>query len=108
FGRIDCMGAPNLNAVSPQNEIVATIKVFSIIPQSLRLPILQTSVTGHWSHSRKGCLMRRSALLIYTGLALACFSGCHSHWWHRKHHKWADYTNYEGCGCDSAIAAPFE
>jgi hypothetical protein len=52
--------------------------------------------------------MRRSALLIYTGLALACFSGCHFHWWHRKHHKSAEYADYEACGCDSAIAAPLE
>jgi hypothetical protein len=52
--------------------------------------------------------MRRSALLIYTGLALACFSGCHFHWWHRKHHKTAEYTDFEGCGCDGAIAAPLE
>jgi hypothetical protein len=52
--------------------------------------------------------MRRSALLIYTGFALACFSGCHSHWWHRKHHNPAGYAAYEACGCDSTIAAPLE
>jgi hypothetical protein len=46
--------------------------------------------------------------MISTGLALACFSGCHSHWWHRKHHKTAEYASFEGCGCDSSIAAPLE
>ena len=53
--------------------------------------------------------MRRSALLIYTGLMLACFSGCHFHWWHRKHHKDAEYAAYDACGCDAAVvAAPID
>ena len=43
--------------------------------------------------------MRRSALLILTGLSLACFSGCHGWWWH-KHHTRAAYANYDACGCD--------
>jgi hypothetical protein len=45
-------------------------------------------------------MMRRSALLIYTGLMLACFSGCHSHWWHRKHHN-AEYV--DACGCGGSV-----
>jgi hypothetical protein len=50
--------------------------------------------------------MRRTALLIYTGLMLACFSGCHFHWWHHKHHKAVEYTDFDACGCDTAVAAP--
>jgi hypothetical protein len=50
-------------------------------------------------HLRKGCLMRRSTLLLFTGLMLVCFSGCHFHWWHRKHHKNFEYAGYDACGC---------
>ncbi len=48
--------------------------------------------------------MRRSALLIMTGLTLVCFSGCHFHWWHHKHHKDYDYATYDACGCDAGYA----
>ena len=48
--------------------------------------------------------MRRSALLIMTGLTLVCFSGCHFHWWHHKHHKDYDYASYDACGCDTGYA----
>ncbi len=52
--------------------------------------------------------MRRSALLIYTGLALACFSGCHFNWWHRKHHKGVEYADVEACGCGTSVGAPID
>jgi len=52
--------------------------------------------------------MRRSALLIYTGLVLACFSGCHFHWWHRKHHKAVAYADFDACGCDGAVAGTYD
>ena len=52
--------------------------------------------------------MRRSALLILTGLTLVCFSGCHSHWWHRKHHQGYEYAEYNACGCDGAYAGTLD
>jgi hypothetical protein len=49
--------------------------------------------------------MRRATLLIFTGLTLACLSGCHFHWWHHKHHKDYAYANYDACGCDGVYAS---
>ena len=52
--------------------------------------------------------MRRSALLLVTGLTLVSLSGCHFHWWHKKHHQDYGYANYDACGCDGAYAGTVE
>jgi hypothetical protein len=99
--------ALHLYAVFPIYETPSILKLFSIIPQSLSLPILQIWVLGNRITLRKGCLMRRS-LLLFTGLALLCLSGCHFHWWHHKHHQDYASTNYDACGCDGAYAGSIE
>ena len=54
--------------------------------------------------------MRRSALLLVTGLTLVSLSGCHWEWfhWHKKHHQDYGYTGYDACGCDGAYAGAIE
>jgi hypothetical protein len=95
----------NLNLFSPTSEIASIIKLFSIIPQSLSLPILQIWVLGYPITGGRGGLMRRTALMMFTGLTLVCFSGCHFHWWHHKHHNDYETASYDACGCDGAYPA---